>query len=437
MNLKILHILFSLLLICFFLPHHLHSAPPRILKIVINADINPAVAEYIVNNIERAEKEGFECLLIQMDTPGGLLESTKTIVKGILASDVPVIMYVAPSSSGAVSAGVFITMACHVAVMAEGTNIGAAHPVGIGGQQDTSQVMSEKVTNWASAWMRGIAEKHGRNADWAEQAVRRSVSINEQEALDKNVIDYICETETDLLKTVDGVTVELGSGRDYTLTTADAVVLENRMNWRYRILSKISNPNIAYILMILGIYGLFFELQNPGTLIPGIVGSIFLILAFFALQTLPVSWAGVLLILLSLIFFILEVKVASFGLLTIGGVVAMFFGSLMLFEKTPAFPTGVDWRLALTVALFTGLFFLFALGMVLKTRLTKPTTGREGLIGSKGYAVTAIKPNREGDVRLKGEFWKATSNDEIKKGDKIEVTDVDGLILNVKKIYKS
>lgn len=426
---------FAALLLFFFLPpEQADAAKSRVLKIIVDADINPAVAQYIVSNVDKAEEEGFECLLIQMDTPGGLLESTKSIVKGILASNVPVIMYVAPSSAGAVSAGVFITMACHVSVMAEGTNIGAAHPVGIGGQQDTSQVMSEKVTNWASAWMRGIAEKHGRNADWAEEAVRRSVSINEQEALEKNVIDYVCKTEADLLQTVDGLTVELENGESYTLSTAEAMVVENQMNWRYKILSKISNPNIAYILMILGIYGLFFELQNPGTLIPGIVGSIFLILAFFALQTLPVSWAGVLLILLSLIFFILEVKITSFGLLTIGGVVSMFLGSLMLFKKTPAFPVGVDWRLALTIAVFTGLFFLFALGMVLRTRMKKPTTGREGLIGARGVAVTAIRPGREGDVRLKGEFWKAASNDEIGKNDKIEVAEVDGLLLKIKKI---
>jgi len=266
----------------------------KVLKIIINGDINPASAQYIVDNIKKAERENYECLLIEMDTPGGLLESTKTIVKTILAAQVPVVMYVSPSGSGAVSAGVFITMACHIAVMAEGTNIGAAHPVGIGGQQDSSQVMGEKVTNYASAWMRGIAEKHGRNADWAEKAVRESVSINEAEALRINVIDLICPTQDSLLAAIDGRTVKLEGDKTKTLNTRNAVVEIAEMNWRHQILNKISNPTIAYILLILGIYGLFFELSNPGSILPGVAGGIFLILALFALQTLPVNTAGVL-----------------------------------------------------------------------------------------------------------------------------------------------
>ena len=409
----------------------------RVLKINIDSDINPVTLEYIKDGIERADEENFECLLIQMDTPGGLLESTKGIVKAILQSPVPVVMYVAPSGSGAVSAGVFITMSCHIAVMAEGTNIGAAHPVGIGGQQDTSQVMGEKVTNWASAWARGIAEKRNRNADWAEQAVRKSVSINEDEALELNVIDYVCFTEKELLETIDGDTVAIGEDQQAVVNTANAQVVTMEMNWRYRILNKIVNPNIAYILMILGIYGLFFELQNPGAMIPGILGAIFLILAFFALQTLPVRSAGVLLILLAIILFVLEIKVTSFGILTVGGIAAMFLGALLLFEETPGFNFGVDWKVALTVAVLTGLFFVFALGLAIKARMTKPTTGREGLVDATGIVLSDISPDKEGDVKVQGEIWKANSDQSIQQGERIIVRQVDGLILNVKKIERS
>ncbi|HPG37885.1 MAG TPA: nodulation protein NfeD [bacterium] len=406
----------------------------KVLKIIINGDINPASAQYIVDNIKRAERENYECLLIEMDTPGGLLESTKTIVKTILAAQVPVVMYISPSGSGAVSAGVFITMACHIAVMAEGTNIGAAHPVGIGGQQDSSQVMGEKVTNYASSWMRGIAEKHGRNADWAEKAVRESVSINEAEALRINVIDLICPTQDSLLAAIDGRTVKLEGDKTKTLNTRNAVVETSEMNWRHQILNKISNPTIAYILLMLGIYGLFFELSNPGSILPGVAGGIFLILALFALQTLPVNTAGVLLILFAIILFILEVKVTSFGILTIGGIIAMFLGSIMLFDQTPGFPVMVDWRVALTVALATAAFFVFALGMAVKARLTQPKTGLEGLIGETGEALTVIKD--QGSVAVHGEIWQAESTEPIKKGEKIVVRAVNGLVMTVEKFKK-
>ena len=403
----------------------------KVLKIVVEGDINPVSAKYIVDNVNKAAKNDFECLLIQMDTPGGLLESTKTIVKGILGADVPVVMYVSPSGSGAVSAGVFITMACHVAAMAEGTNIGAAHPVGIGGKQDTSKVMGKKVTNYASAWMRGIAEKQGRNADWAEKAVRESVSINEQEALELNVIDLIAKTEKELLEAIDGREITLET-KTKILATKDAQVEIVEMNWRHQILYKISNPTIAYILLMLGIYGIFFELSNPGAIIPGVVGGIFIILAFFALQTLPVRSAGILLILFALVLFILEVKVTSFGILTIGGIVAMFLGSIMLFEETPGFLFRVDWRVAAVVALSTGLFFAFALGMALKARLQKPSTGQEGIVGEIGAAMTALNPN--GDVKIHGEIWRAVANERVKKGEKVKVVEVDGMELKVKKI---
>lgn len=420
---------FLYILLLFFLFQPAHSQ--KVLKIIIDGDINPVSAKYIVDNVNRAEDGDYECLLIQMDTPGGLLESTKTIVKEILSAEVPVVMYVAPSGSGAVSAGVFITMSCHIAAMAEGTNIGAAHPVGVGGQQDTSKVMGEKVTNYASAWVRGIAEKRGRNADWAERAVRESVSINENEALELNVIDLIAKSESELLEAIDGRTVQVESG-EKKLATKNAEIVLVEMNWRNRILYKISNPTIAYILLMLGIYGIFFELSNPGSIIPGVVGGIFIILAFFALQTLPVRSAGLLLILFAIVLFILEVKVTSFGILTIGGIVAMFLGSIMLFDEAPGFAFRVDWRVAAVVAIATGAFFAFALGMALKARLTKPTTGKEGMVGERGVALTTLNPT--GEIKIHGEIWHAYSDEKIKKGERVRVVGVDGLELKVEKI---
>jgi membrane-bound serine protease (ClpP class) len=416
---------------CFLLAWPLISfaAQKEILKIVIDGDINPVSAKFITENIDYAETHDFECLLIQMDTPGGLLESTKSIVKKILNAQIPVIMYVAPSGAGATSAGVFITMACHVAAMAEGTTIGAAHPVGIG-QQDTSKIMSEKVTNYASSWMRTIADKRGRNVSWAEKAVRESVSVTEKEALKLKVIDVISPTQNDLLEKLNGRSFEFDNGIR-VLDTTDAKIITFEMNWQRKILYKISNPNIAYILMMLGIFGLIFELSNPGAIVPGVVGGVFLILALFAMATLPVRAAGLLLIVFAIVLFILEVKVTSYGVLTIGGIVSMFLGSIMLFEQVPGFAFRVDWKVALTFALATAAFFMFALGMALKARLSKPTTGREGLLGFHGSALTALQP--DGQVQVRGEIWQAIADKNIAKGEKIQVIQVEGLILKVEK----
>ncbi|MBN1999959.1 nodulation protein NfeD [candidate division KSB1 bacterium] len=418
------NILFILLTSCCM------AAPPQVLKIVIDGDINPVSADFIIENIQLAEQEDYQCLLIQMDTPGGLLESTKTIVKGILGAQVPVVMYVAPSGSGAVSAGVFITLSCHIAAMADGTNIGAAHPVSVG-QQDTSKVMAEKITNYASAWMRSIADKRGRNVAWAEQAVRSSVSVTEKEALKLNVIDMICPTQDSLLSAIHGRVFELEGG-EKKLITRDALVIERVMNWKQKILYKISNPNIAYILMMFGIFGLIFELSNPGSIFPGVMGAICLVLAFFALQTLPVRTAGIILILFSILLFIMEVKVTSYGILTIGGIVSLFLGSIMLFEDTPGFEFKVDWRLALTVTITVSIFIIFALAMALKTRLTKPTTGKEGLVGEIGTTVTPLTP--QGQVKIHGEIWQAICNEKININEAIIVNKVNGLLLYVKKL---
>lgn len=401
--------------------------------IKVDGVISPVSAEFITKSIKRAEEAGAHCLIIELDTPGGLMESTRQITKGILASEIPIIVYVSPSGSRAASAGVFISYAAHLVAMAPSTNIGAAHPVTITGGADTSSVMTDKITNDAVAQMKALAEKRERNVEWAEKAVRESVSITEREALELNVINFVSPSVDSLLNQMDGVQVEVASGK-YTLKTKNARVQYREMNWRYKILDKISNPNVAYILLLLGIYGLFFELANPGAIFPGVVGAIFLILAFFALQTLPVNYAGLLLILLALVLFILEVKITSYGLLTIGGIVAMLLGSLMLIEQPPehfAPDLTISLKLIIPVVAFTALFFIFALSMALKTHLKKVTTGTEGIVGEKGIAQTKISP--EGSVDVHGEIWKAFSDDTIKKGEKIRVIGVEGLTLKVEK----
>ncbi len=395
--------------------------------------ISPVTAEFITKSLKRAEEEGAECVIIELDTPGGLLESTKQITKSFFAARIPVVVYVSPEGSSATSAGVFITYAAHLAAMAPSTTIGAAHPVDIQGGADTTSVMNEKVTNYAVSTIRASAEKRGRNAEWAERAVRESVSITEKEALEFNVVNFVSPSIDSLLAQMDGVTVEVASG-DYTLHTRGARAIYREMNLRYRILEKISNPNVAYILLMLGIWGLFFELSNPGAIFPGVVGAIFLILAFFALQTLPVNYAGLLLILLAIVLFILEVKITSFGLLTIGGILSLVLGSLMLIEQPPdIFKPVISISLGTIVAVvaLTAAFFIFAVSMAVKTHLKKVTTGSEGLIGEIGVAQTKIAP--VGRVTVHGEIWKATSDEAIKKGDRIEVVAVDGLTLRIKK----
>jgi len=432
---------FNLLLLAFgyilSLPSHASQEEATESSIVhviaVESIITPVSAEFITRAIEKAENEGVHCLIIELDTPGGLLESTRQITKRFLAADIPIIVYVSPQGSRAASAGVFITYAAHIAAMAPSTNIGAAHPVNIQGGADTSSVMNDKITNDAVAQVKALAEKRGRNIEWAEKAVRESVSITEQEAFDLNVIDFISPSVDSLLSQIDGMEVELAS-REATLKTRNARVVYRQMNFRYRILEKISNPNVAYILMMLGFYGLFFELSNPGAIFPGVVGAVCLILAFFALQVLPVNYAGLLLILVAIVLFILEVKITSFGLLTIGGIVAMLLGSLMLIEQPPdnfAPVISISLTLIITVVALTAAFFIFAFGMAFRTHRKKITTGNEGMVGENGVAQSKISP--EGNVKVHGEIWKATSDILIKKGDRVRIVSLEGLVLKVEK----
>ncbi len=410
------------------IPVHSQEKAP-IYVIEVDGIINPATSKFITGSIDQAIEKGAQCLIIQLDTPGGLMESMRLIIKKIMTSAIPVIVYVSPSGGRAASAGVFITMAAHIAVMAPGTHIGAAHPVSLGEGKE-SKTMSEKIVNDTVSYIKTIAKTRGRNIDWGEKAVRKSVSITEEEAVKLNVIDFISPDIQDLLNKIDGKVIKF-DGVTRTLLTKGVKPRSLEMSWRYRFLDIISNPSIAYILLMLGIYGIFFELSNPGAILPGVVGAIFLILAFYALQMLPISFAGLALILFAIILFIAEIKVVSHGLLSVAGVISLFLGSLMLIES----PTDYM-RISLSVIIpavgVSAAFFIFAVTKAIKARLTKPTTGKEGIIGETGTVVVSLAP--EGKVAIHGEYWNARADQPVEKGEKVQVIGVTNLILKVKKI---
>jgi membrane-bound serine protease (ClpP class) len=400
----------------------------KVMVITVEGVINPVSSEFITWSIEKANEEGMEALVIELDTPGGLMESMRSIIKDMLGSDVPVVVFVAPHGARAASAGTFITIAAHVAAMAPQTNIGAAHPVGVG--QDMNETMAGKVTNDAAAYIRSLAERRGRNAEWAEDAVRKSVSATEEEAIAKGVIDLVTKDVNSLLHDIDGWNVETVAGKR-TLHTKGATVIREEMGLRHRILDIVSNPNIAYILMILGFYGLFFELTNPGAIFPGVLGGICLILAFYAFQTLPVNYAGLLLIALAIILFILETQIASFGVLTIGGIISMILGSIMLFESGAPFMK-LSLAVVFTTVLATAAFFLAVVGLAVKAHRRKPVTGSEGLVGLEGKAVTDIS-GRKGQVSVHGELWSAFSDEPIEKDENVVVESLKGFKVKVRK----
>jgi membrane-bound serine protease (ClpP class) len=406
------------------------AAAQKVVTIKIDGAINPAAAEFIHNGIQHAQSSEAACLVIHLNTPGGLLKSTRVIVSDILESKVPVVVYVSPGGAQAASAGVFVTMAAHVAAMAPGTNIGAAHPVSLEGQQDS--IMMEKATNDAAAFIRSIAEKRKRNLQWAEEAVRKSLSITENEAVEKKVVDFVAKDLTQLLEKLDGMVIETAAGTD-TLRTKNATIEQIEMGWSERLLDILSDPNIAYILFMLGVYGLLFELYNPGSILPGVVGVISLILAFYSLHTLPVNYAGLALILFAIILFIAEIKVVSHGMLTVGGVISLLLGSMMLIRSESALEfIEISWSLILATVALTVLFFMFVIGLGLKAQTRKPTTGTEGLIGEIGEALTTLSP--KGQVRVHGELWNAESTSgKIAKGEKVKVVAVDNLSLRVER----
>jgi membrane-bound serine protease (ClpP class) len=403
--------------------------------LTIDGAIGPVANEMLENALEDAHEANAEALVIEMDTPGGLLKTTRIMCKTMLASEIPIIVYVAPSGARAGSAGVFITLASHVAAMAPGTNIGAAHPVGLGGigggdQQDTSGVMEGKITNDAAAFARTLAEQHGRNADWAELAVRESKSITETEALELGVIEIIAPSRDSLLSALHGRVVLVNNQSD-TLDTEHAEIVNPPMSLRLRILDTIADPNIAYIFLLIGIYGLFFELYNPGAILPGVVGGLSLIVAFFSLQLLPISWAGLLLILFAIILFILEIKITSYGLLSIAGVVSMTLGSLMLFQPGIS-GLQVGLGIIIPAAIVTALFFAFIVGMGLRAQSRKVVTGLEGLVGETGSVLSDLSP--DGKVLVHGEVWSAHSSVPLTRGVQIKVRAVSGMKLTVEPV---
>jgi len=392
--------------------------------------ISPASSSYLIRVVSFAEQESAACLIFKIDTPGGLDVSMREITKRILNAEIPVVVYVAPKGARAASAGVFILYASHVAAMAPGTNVGAAHPVSMGGEQMDS-IMTEKVTNDAVAYLRALAKERGRNEEWAEQSVRESASVDAETALDLNVADLVADDEDELIEKLDGRKLKVG-GQEIVLNTRGSQVKEIKMTLRERLLLLLTNPNIAYVLLLLGIYGLFFELQNPGMIFPGVVGGICLILGFYSLHVLPVNYAGLALIILSAVLFILEIYITSQGLLTIGGIVALVFGSLILFESDVPY-LRVSWEVIMLVVVLVAGFVIFLLTMGIRAQFRKRATGSEGMVGEIGTAKTNIRSDG-GTVYVHGEFWNAVSDLMIKKGSRVRVVGVNEMVLKVEPV---
>lgn len=418
------NVLFTSLLYC--LP--LFVSAQQVITISIDGSINPVSANYIHKAIEKARFEKAQCVLIHLNTPGGLLSSTRDIVRDILQSPVPVIVFVYPSGSQSGSAGVFITMAAHIAAMAPGTNIGAAHPVNMQGGMDS--IMTEKLTNDAAAFIRSIATKRNRNLQWAEDAVVKSVSITETEALGKNVIDLVTVDDRDLLNKIEGKNIQLANGT-VTIHTKDARLVPYEMSLTEKLLDIISDPGISYMLMLLGFFGILFELFNPGAILPGIVGVIAFILSFYAMHNLPVNYAGLSLIIFAIILFVLEIKITSHGLLATGAVISLLLGSMMLIHSSSALESAdIPASIIIGATVITTLFFLFVIGFGLKAQRSKVVTGIEAMIGAEAESLTDLDP--AGKVKFQGEVWNAASvSGKISKGQKVRICAMKDLTLYV------
>ncbi len=403
------------------------TAAQPVSLIDLDGAITPITDRLLTTAVERAQADGSQALVVQLNTPGGLERSMRTMAQTILNAGIPVIVYVAPTGARAASAGVFITMAAHVAAMAPATNIGAAHPVTAGGG-DMGKEMSKKVANDAAAFARSLAAERGRNVDWAEKAVRSSVSVTEREAVKLKVVDLVADNLQDLLAKVDGRVVKTARGT-VTLQTRDAPIKRIEIRFRDRFLALITDPNIAYILMMVGMLGIFFELQNPGVVLPGVIGGISLILAFFAFQSLPINWAGVLLILFGIALLIAEIKIASHGVLTIGGVISMVLGSFMLYDA-PEVGFRVSWAVILPTVGSTAGLFVWAVSAGVRAMRRPAVTGAAGMVGRQAVARGELAP--EGHVNVDGEIWRAVAEGgSIPAGEKVRVTAVDGLTLRV------
>jgi membrane-bound serine protease (ClpP class) len=393
----------------------------------VTGAITPITLQQIESQLQRSESNGAKALVLVMDTPGGLESSMRDIVKAILASRIPVVTYVSPPGGRAASAGLFIVTASHVAAMAPNTNLGAASPVSIGGPVDTT--LAKKVMSDAAALIQGLAETRGRNATWNVKAVREAVSASASEAVELHIVDFLAADVREVLDKSTGRTVKV-AGRELTLDFAGAEIHEISPTLRHRVLSWLTDPNVAYLLLMLGFYGILFELQSPGSILPGVAGAIFLILGFVALQMLPVNVAGLLLILLAIAFFLIEVKVQSHGVLAAGGIIAFLFGSLILFEPGPEGVFRVSLSVVIGTTLATAAFFVFVIGKAIGAQRRRVTTGAEGLVGALGETITPLAPR--GQVRVHGEIWEGESPEPLDAGTPVEVTRMHGLTLEVR-----
>ena len=445
------------------------AAEKPVMVLTLRDAIGPASADFIQSGLQAAQDRNASLVVLQLDTPGGLDTAMRDIIREIIASPIPVAIYVAPSGARAASAGTYMLYAAHIAAMAPGTNLGAATPVQIGGFPDllpddneqegkkakqakkadqdkaedaegddaaeenqqpepTGDAMTHKMVNDAVAYIRSLAEMRGRNAEWAEQAVRQAASLSSEQAVEQGVVDLLAEDLTDLLRQIDGRVVKVNNV-ETTMTTADAEVITYEPDWRNRLLAVITNPNVAYILMLLGIYGLFFELANPGYVLPGVIGGICLLLALYAMQVLPVNFAGVALILLGIAFMVAELFMPSFGALGIGGVISFIIGSIILFDVEGRGDLAISRSLILSVSAVTAVFFLIVIRMVFKAHRKPVVSGVEEMMGSIGEVVESFE--RRGFVHVHGEEWQAETQQPVKAGDRVKVTGIAGLILKI------
>lgn len=412
----------KLILICLLIALIPLAGYSTIIKITIAAPIHPVTSEYIRNAIDKAEDDNASLIIMVLNTPGGLDSSMREIIERILSSDVPIAAYVSPNGARAASAGFFISIACDLFVMAPGTNTGAAHPVGVSitGQQ-MDETMADKITNDAVSYIKSIAEKRERNAKMAEDAVRESSSYTETEALDGNLIDLIAQDVTDIIDFFDGKTIKRFDGEEHLLELRGEQVVELPMSARQKFLLTISNPNLAYILLMLGLLGLYFEFSNPGAILPGVLGGISLLLAIFSFQILPINYVGLILILLAIGLFILEIKVQSYGILSAGGIIAMVIGSIMLIDAPiPELRPSLKFIIPFAVGL--SLIFLFLIFITVRALANRVHTGKEGLIGEIGVAQSDLAPG--GKVFVHGELWNAEADQEISKGEEVQVVEV-------------